>query len=126
MKTRFLFLLLLISTYSFSQSVNDYKAVIVPLKYDFLKSENQYRLSTLTKFNLQKAGFTAFYTNETIPSEYSDRCGLLYADVKKENAFLVTKLYIVFKDCKGAVVFQSAIGKSKEKEYRSSLHRCFE
>jgi hypothetical protein len=117
MKTRFLFLLLLISAYSFSQSVNDYKAVIVPLKYDFLKSENQYRLSTLTKFNLQKAGFTAFYTNESIPSEYSDRCGLLYADVKKENAFLTTKLYIVFKDCKGTVVFQSAVGKSKEKEY---------
>jgi hypothetical protein len=118
MKTRFLFLLLLISAYSFSQSVNDYKGVIVPLKFDFLKSENQYRLSTLTKFNLQKAGFTAFYTNESIPSEYNDRCGLLYADVKKENAFLTTKLYVVFKDCKGAVVFQSAVGKSNEKDYQ--------
>ncbi len=118
MKTRFLFLLALISTYGFSQSINDYKGVIVPLKYDFLKNENQYRLSTLTKFNLQKAGFTAFYTNEAIPSEYDDRCGLLTVDVKKDNAFLVTKLYLVFKDCKGAVVFQSAIGKSREKDYQ--------
>jgi hypothetical protein len=118
MKTRFLFLLLLISTYGFSQSINDYKGVIVPLKFDFLKNENQYRLSTLTKFNLQKAGFTAFYTNESIPSEYNDRCGLLYADVKKESAFLLTKLYVVFKDCKGTEVFRSAVGKSNEKDYQ--------
>ena len=38
MKTKFLFLLLLVSSYGFSQSVNDYAAVIIPLKYDFLKS----------------------------------------------------------------------------------------
>ena len=43
----------------------------------FLKAENQYRLSTLTKVNLKKAGFEAFYTNETIPKEYNDRCSLV-------------------------------------------------
>jgi hypothetical protein len=79
------------------QSVNDYKAVIVPLKFN-LKVENQYRLNTLTKFNLGKAGFTAFYTNDSIPAEYNDRCSILYADVS-ETLFLVTKLYITLKDC---------------------------
>ncbi len=117
MKTRILFLMLLVANYGFSQSVNDYKAVIIPMKYDFLKSENQYRLQTITKINLQKAGFQAFYTTESMPAEFNDRCDLLYIDVKKENAFLVTKLYIIFKDCYGSIIFQSAIGKSKEKEY---------
>ncbi|MDR6846336.1 hypothetical protein [Flavobacterium granuli] len=116
MKTKFLFLLLFISSYVFSQSVNDYAAVVVPVKYDFLKSENEYRLSTLTKFNLQKAGFQAFYANEEIPTEFN-RCSLLNIDVLKENAFLITKLYVVFKDCNGKVIYKSEVGKSKEKEY---------
>ena len=75
----------------FSQSVYDYKAVIIPLKYDFLKSENQYRLQTLTKVNLVKAGFQAFYSNESIPAEFNDRCSLIYVDVKNEKAFLCTR-----------------------------------
>ena len=117
MKTKFLFLLLLVSSYGFSQSVNDYAGVIIPLKYDFLKSENQYRLATLTKVNLKKAGFEAFYANETFPGGYKDRCSLLNVDVLKDSGFLVTKLYVVFKDCNGKVVYKSEVGKSKEKDY---------
>jgi hypothetical protein len=117
MKSKFLFLLLIVSSYGFSQSINDYVAVIVPTKYEFVKSENQYRLNTLTKFNLKKAGFEAFYTNETIPKEYNDRCSLLNVDVKEEKGFMITKLYITFNDCYGKVVFKSEIGKSREKEY---------
>lgn len=118
MKKQFLLLLLFVVSYSFSQSINDYKAVIVPMKYDFLKLENQYRLNTFTKFNLEKAGFTAFYNKETIPSEYSDRCSLLYVDVVKESGFLTTKLFITMKDCNDKIIFQSVLGKSKEKDYQ--------
>lgn len=118
MKKSFLFLLIFFVSYSYAQSVNDYKAVVVPLKYDFLKGENQYRLNTLTKFNLNKAGFEAFYSNEAIPNDFSDRCSLLYIDVLKENGFLITKLFLTLKDCYGKIIFQSPIGKSKEKEYQ--------
>jgi hypothetical protein len=120
MKKALLFLLISVVSYSYSQSVNDYKAVIVPVKYDFLKTENQYRLTTMSKFNLNKAGFQAFYNNEAIPSEYSDRCSLLYMDVVKENAFLATKLFVTLKDCYGKIIFQSEVGKSKEKEYETA------
>ena len=120
MKKILLFLSLFLASYCFSQSVNDYKAVIIPLKYDFLKSENQYRLQTLTKVNLVKAGFQAFYSNESIPAEFNDRCSLIYVDVKNEKAFLVTKLFIIFKDCTGTIIFQSEIGKSKEKEFQTA------
>jgi hypothetical protein len=117
MKSKFLFLLLIVSSYGFSQSVNDYAAIIVPTKYEFVKNENEYRLNTLTKFNLKKAGFEAFYTNETIPKEYDDRCSLLNVDVKEEKGFMITKLFITFNDCYGKVVFRSEIGKSREKDY---------
>ena len=120
MKTRILFLLFFVANYSFSQSINDYKAVIIPLKYEFLKTENQYRLQTLTKFNLQKAGFISFYNNQSTPSDFNDRCSLLYIEVKNESTFLTTKLQITFKDCNDNIVFQSVIGKSKEKEYEKA------
>ena len=42
---------------------------------------------------------------------------LLNVDVLKENGFLITKLYVVFKDCNGKVIFKSEVGKSKEKDY---------
>jgi hypothetical protein len=124
MKKSFLFLLIFFVSYSYAQSVNDYKAVIVPLKYDFLKTENQYRLNTLTKFNLKKAGFEAFYTNEPIPADLNDRCSLLYIDVLKENGFLTTKLFITLKDCYGKIIFQSVVGKSKEKDYQVAYNEA--
>lgn len=124
MKSKFLFLLLLVSSFGFSQSVNDYAAVMIPLKYDFLKSENQYRLATVTKFNLQKAGFTAFYANEQIPAEYNNRCSFLTVDVLKESGFLVTKLYVVFKDCYGKEVYKSEVGKSREKEFETAYNEA--
>lgn len=129
MKKNILILFLLFASYSFSQSVNDYKAVIIPMKYDFQKTENQYRLQTITKIDLQKAGFQAFYANEAIPTEISDRCSVLYIDVKKDNGFLLTKLFVTFKDCYGTEVYKSDIGKSREKEfeaaYAESLNNAF-
>jgi hypothetical protein len=124
MKKSFLFLLILFVSYSYAQSVNDYKAVVVPLKYDFLKGENQYRLSTLTKFNLNQAGFVAFYNKETFPTEYSNRCDLLYIDVVKESGFLTTKLFITMKDCNEKIIFQSTVGKSKEKDYKIAYNEA--
>ncbi|WJS97070.1 hypothetical protein NYQ10_01945 [Flavobacterium johnsoniae] len=129
MKIKFLLTAILCSVVGFAQSVNDYKAVIVPVKYDFMKTDNQYRLATLSKQNLNKAGFEAFYTNQQLPEGYTDRCQVLYIDVVKDNAFLVTKLFIQFKDCFGQVVFTSEVGKSKEKDYevayKESLENAF-
>jgi len=117
MRIKLLLIALLVSFVGLSQNINDYKAVIVPLKYDFMKTDNQYRLATMTKSNLIKAGFQAFYVNEEIPGDYADRCQLLYVDVKRDNGFLVTKLFVEFKDCYGKVVYTSEVGKSKEKDY---------
>ncbi len=130
MKKYFLVALMLVCSLSKAQSINDYKAVIVPVKYDWLKQENQYRLNTLTKFNLEKAGFQAFYNKESIPSSFNDRCNLLYATVLNKSSFLVTKLVVQLKDCNEKVIFESEVGKSKEKDYKvaytESLNEAFE
>jgi hypothetical protein len=115
MKVRFLFFFALLTSFSFAQSLNDFRAVIVPLKFDFQKKTNEYRLSTLTKFNLNKAGFEAFYAEE--PNAY-DKCSLLYIDVINMKAFLATKMYFVLKDCTGKEIFKSSIGYTKEKDYQ--------
>jgi hypothetical protein len=120
MKSKFVFLMLFFVSYGFSQSVNDYKAVVIPMKYEFQKTENQYRLQTITKLNLQKAGFQAFYVNEPVPADLVDRCSLLYVEATKENSFLVTKVSVVFKDCHGTVIYQSPVGKSREKDFEKA------
>ena len=130
MKKIFLFLVLFFAINSFAQSVNDYKAVIVPLRFDFMKTDNQYRLATISKFNLTKAGFIAFYSNETISSEYNNRCSMLYFDVVKEKAFLATKIHVVLNDCNGKTVYKSESAYTKEKDtqraYNELLNKVFE
>lgn len=117
MRKQFLAVLLFISSFGFSQSVNDYKAVIVPINYEFTSTDNQYRLATISKYNLNNAGFEAFYDNESVTEEYNDRCSLLYYDIVKERSFLTTKVHITLKDCYGKIVFESEPGISREKAY---------
>ena len=129
MKKVLLLLVMLVSSLGFSQSITNYKYVIIPLKFDFLKSENQYRLATLSKFNLNKAGFEAFYDNEPLPSDNMQRCDLMSFDVIKEKSFLTTKMHVVFKDCYGKIIYQSETGVSKEKDYQlaytEALNKAF-
>jgi len=119
---------LLISIVASAQkTLNDYKYVIVPVKFDFLKEENQYRLNTMTKHNLLKMGFEAFYDNEDRTSTVAnDRCNVLYVNVENERGFLSTKLAIVFKDCRNVVVYKSDLGKSKSKEYKTAYTEALE
>jgi hypothetical protein len=126
MKIKFLVYILFSSFIGFSQSVNDYKAVIVPINFDFAKGVNPYRLSTMTKANFIKAGFNAYYENDQLPAELINRCDLLYADVKRDNAFLVTKLFLELKDCYGKVVYTSETGRSKEKEYEAAYRESLD
>lgn len=123
--------LLLFSCVAFAQkSVNDYQYVIVPTKFEFQKNENDYRLNTITKFNLEKFGFTALYSKENVSLNYNDRCNYLTVDVKDMGGFLITKLQITFTDCNDNIIFTSQEGKSKEKDrrtaYTQALTEAFE
>lgn len=125
MKSKILLLFVLISSYAFSQSVNDYQYVIVPVKYNFLSKEDQYGLNTLTKLLLQKYGFKAYLSNEEIPLNVENqRCNFLYADVIQDKSMFVTKVKVALKDCKEKVLFETQFGESREKEYAVAYNKA--
>lgn len=108
-----------------AQTLNEYKYVIVPAKYDFLKQENQYQLNALTKFLFEKEGFSVVYNNQEMPSELANNnCLGLNADVKNESSLFTTKLIIELTNCKNQKVLISEEGKSKEKDYKAAYHEA--
>lgn len=122
MKKNILILFLFVSLSALAQrSLNDYKYAIVPVKFDFLSEPNEYRLNTITKFNLTKMGFEAFYSNEDLPLETAgERCSRIFVDVEKISSLLSTKLVVVFRDCNNVEINRSDVGVSKTKEYKNA------
>ncbi|AWH73123.1 hypothetical protein DCS32_02785 [Dokdonia sp. Dokd-P16] len=109
-----------------SQSVNDYKYVIVPEKFDFLNEKDQYQLNSLTTFLFNKYGFEAYVEKASnLPLDYKrNGCNTLRADVVESSGMLRTKLQVKLLDCNDAVVFVSEEGSSKLKEYKKSYHEA--
>ncbi|RAV29852.1 hypothetical protein DN748_07060 [Sinomicrobium soli] len=120
-------LTVLIAVFSIScvlgqSSVNGYKYVIVPKKFDFLKKENQYQVNALVKFLFEKYDFTAVYANELNADIEENSCLALKADVRDDSNMFTTKLKVELTNCRGEVVFLSEEGKSKEKDYKKAYH----
>lgn len=134
MKTKLLFTLIacFIASSIFSQTnLNDYKYIIVPKKFDFLKEENQYLLNSLTKFLFKKNGFNTLLEGEDYPEDFKrNRCLSLRSDVVKGSGLLKSKLTVILKDCNDQIVFKSKVGESRIKEfsksYNQALRRAFE
>ncbi len=116
---------------AFSQSnLNNYKYVIVPKKYDFLKEENQFRLNELTKFLFEKHKFSTLMEGENYPDDLlRDRCLALKSDVINDSGLFKTKLKVELKDCNNQVVYSSEFGETREKDfgkaYTEALRNAF-
>jgi len=114
--------------------LNNYKYVIVPSKFGFQKTPDQYRLNTFTKLYLEKYGFVVFLDTDMLPLEAGgDNCNKLFADVVSESNMFITKLSVVLRDCMNKEVYRTGKGTSREKNfeisYRQSLRdavRSFE
>lgn len=110
-------LIMLVYTATFSQSINDYKYVVVPIKFDFLKENDQFRLSTNTKLMLQKYGFTSYLSTDDIPLEIrNNSCSYATAFIEENNNMFVTKIKIVLKDCQQRILFETEFGTSRIKK----------
>lgn len=124
-KALYIFSFLILAHFtSFSQnSVNDYKYIIIPNRFDFLKEKDQYQINSIAKFLFNKYGYTAFMQDEKLPEDlYSNKCLGLTADVVKQSAFLQTKLRIDLIDCNGNIIESSKIGQTREKEYAKAYN----
>ncbi|PTS91655.1 hypothetical protein DBR11_28590 [Pedobacter sp. HMWF019] len=124
MKRYILLFLVFTSISGYAQnSINNYKYVVVPEKFSFLKQQDQYKLNTLAKMFMEEKGFTAYFDNADLPAEIAgNRCNALNLDVLEKNGMFTTNLTVLLKDCKGNVVFKSKEGKSREKEYNASYN----
>ncbi|MEE4001325.1 hypothetical protein V1T75_13355 [Tenacibaculum sp. FZY0031] len=123
---KILFIALFITTTCFAQKpIHNYKYVIVPTKFDFVKGRDKYQISSLTKFLFNKYGFTAFLEDESLPADVVDnRCLALTGVVKDDSGMFITKNIVELRDCYNKVVFRSQMGKSKEKEYKKAYHEA--
>ena len=114
------------------KNINDYKYIIVPKTFDFLNSEDQYQLNSLTKFLFNKYSFEAYFVGDDFPEDLkSERCLALTSEVSKvKGGMFKTKLEILLKDCFGVVVMTSQVGESRLKEfdkaYNEALRQAFE
>lgn len=122
MKVSALFFLTLFTVAAYSQNnLNNYKYVIVPDRFGFSKSDNQYGLNTLLKMLLEDKGFTAILGNAELPQPVAaNKCNALKAEVTEKKGLFVTNLTLLLKDCQDNVIFKSKEGKSREKEYQAA------
>ena len=121
MKKYILIVLLFITSVVTAQSINDYKYIVIPMKFQFQKSPNQYRLSTNAKYFLTNNGFTVYYNDAVFPLDLAkDKCKALYFDLQETSGYFMTKLTITLKDCQNNIIYASKVGKSKEKEFEKS------
>ncbi|MCF6350696.1 MAG: hypothetical protein L3J23_06645 [Flavobacteriaceae bacterium] len=108
-----------------AQNLNAYKYIIIPNKFDFLKTPDQYQLNALTKFLFEKENFITLFENERLPSElYENSCLGLHVKVIKKAIFLTTVLKIQLIDCKNEVVFISEKGSSKIKDFKRAYQKA--
>ncbi len=126
-KTIFTALVVLFSCFGMAQKdLNNYKYIIVPNAYDFLSSEDQYQLNSITKFLFNKYGYTAFFIDDKLPEDLkTNRCLALTSAVSKEKGGMFkTKLVIDLKDCDESVIMTSQIGESRLKEYKKAYNEA--
>jgi hypothetical protein len=94
-----IFLLGFIVPVSSQNELNSYKYIVVPIKYDFLKKENQYRVNSYTKYLFDKEGYQAFYQGDGYPDDLrADPCLAVTAYVLNESNAFTTKIFIYYKD----------------------------
>jgi len=122
MKIGALFTLLLAAIAGNSQTtpntINNYKYVLVPHRYDFLKFDDQYALNTTTKSLLEQKGFTVYWTDDVLPPSLAgNKCAALQTEVTQRKAMFTTNLTLVLKDCFGNIIFKGKEGRSREKEF---------
>ncbi|OUR91378.1 hypothetical protein A9Q87_10480 [Flavobacteriales bacterium 34_180_T64] len=125
-KLLFLFVIVFICNFNaYSQkNINNYKYIIVPTSFDFLKGKDKFQLNSLTEFLFNKYGYTAIMQDETLPEDLNgNRCLALYANVHKlKGGLLKTKIQIDLLDCNEQLVHSSRIGETREKNYSKAYN----
>ncbi len=126
MKKKIFTIMFLIGCISFcnaQSSLNDYKYIIVPNKYDFLSEADKFQLNSLTKFLFNKYGFTAIMEDESSTKElFSEPCLALRSNLINNSSLFKTKLVVELRNCRGEVAFSTREGETREKDYAKAYN----
>ena len=119
--------LTIVNLFVFGQEkkVNNYKFIVVPDQFDFLKQKDEYKTSSLTKFLLKKNGFTVFLNSEQYPKDLIDNpCSGLKALVLDKSTMFKVKVIIELRDCSNRLLYTSKEGVSKLKEFKKGFQEA--
>ncbi|UJH66547.1 hypothetical protein [Allomuricauda sp. SCSIO 65647] len=101
---------------------SDYKYVVVPKRFEGFKKENQYSTSTLIKHLLTQQGFNAVY--DDFIALKTNPCLGAWVRLQDDSSLFLTKTSLIFEDCEGNSVFETAQGRSKVKQYKASYEQA--
>jgi hypothetical protein len=128
MKNTLLLIFLLISNFFVlgqEKKVLNYKYIIVPERFSFLKQNDQFQTSSLTKFLLKKNGFTVILDSEEYPTELKNNpCNALTAEIIDKSSFFTITVLIALKDCSKKLIYTSEEGSSKLKDYKQGFQEA--
>ena len=119
--------LTIVNLFVFGQEkkVNNYKFIVVPDRFDFLKQKDEYKTSSLTKFLFKKNGFTVFLNSEQYPKDLIDNpCSGLKALVLDKSTMFKVKVIIELRDCSNRLLYTSKEGVSKLKEFKKGFQEA--
>ncbi len=106
-------------------NINNYKYIVIPEQYSFTDGKDKYQLNSLTHFLFNKYGFKAVMGKINYPLDLiQNPCKGLTVDLIKNSTLFRTKLVIALKDCRDRIVYTSAEGQSKSKEYKKAYHEA--
>ncbi len=119
-------LLILLVSFTFTFSQENYKYIVIPKKFNFFKNANEYSLNEITRSFFVNEGYEVFYSDDELPVELSEnRCQALYIDAIEDSKIFVTKIYFEVKDCRNTLMIKSEIGTSREKNFQKAYNESF-
>lgn len=120
---------LIIALISFSvlaqSELNAYKYVVIPIRYDFQKSDDAFQVNSLTKFLFEKEGFTAVLGADTYPDDLKvNNCLAVTARLVDNSSMFTTKMHYELVNCHNKVVYKTKEARSKTKDYKKAYHEA--
>ena len=106
-------------------NLNKYKYIVVPVRFQDFKKDNEYNSSTLAKYLLVQKGFSVVYENAMPEDLVFNRCLGLYLKMNKNSGVFTTKISFSFNDCHSKEVFVTQEGRSGEKDYNIAYKESF-
>jgi hypothetical protein len=118
--------LLFMLCYSFVAAQEHYKYAIVPKKFSFFNTGNDYDTSLMTKAFFESEGFIVYFDTDNFPPELANnRCLAFYVNALKQKNIFITKINFELIDCANSVIYTSSIGSSREKDYLKAYNESF-